>query len=72
MREPKERFDIEPQEEPPLSKQRSGWITASIRNLSMDEICGTRSTNGWGCCREKNHEGPHIATGTIDVYAIWD
>lgn len=39
--------------------------------LKVGGGCTERSASGMICCRGKNHEGLHIATGTEEIYEIW-
>jgi hypothetical protein len=34
--------------------------------------CCEQAENGMVCCRGKNHEGIHIATGIEKVYCAWE
>lgn len=46
----------------------------AVMNLVDSEpgVCAKRSPLGWICVRGWDHTGPHIATGTRRIFAIWD
>lgn len=49
-------------------------LHAVVTNEFMENCggCPVKSETDMWCCRGIGHEGPHIATGSEEVYEIWD
>jgi hypothetical protein len=67
----KKRFDGFGGGKSPLTKKENSALLKLTGGSHV--VCSTDSPNGWHCCLQAGHDGPHVAdTIEREVVAIWD